>query len=149
MNAVKSLKYANNYKTQNMMRKTLYYKPNFNASFSKKFFGQVIRVVRGQNKVSDSGINQHFSAERTGIVCAVKHCVFYRHAMHGSLDDRILLSMQPAAKLMPFSGGHLQLFPQAANLKTVAQPAGCSIVAGGQYAFVLNQQSPDLPAGAG
>jgi hypothetical protein len=34
---------------QNMMRKTLYYKPNFNSSFRKKVFGQTVRVILCQD----------------------------------------------------------------------------------------------------
>ena len=71
-----------------------------------------------------------------------------RDAMIGRLDDGILLGMEAPAKLVALTRRNGLLLPKAADIQTVLQAGGSSVVSCGQDFFVSHQDSTHLPSKA-
>ena len=107
------------------------------------------QAVPAAQAVPDAAVDEHLGTKHTGMGGAVKLGPGNAHAMHGGLNDDILLGMQAPAYLVPLTGRDAQLLPQATDLQTVGDPGGRAIVARGQDAFVLDGNGAHLATGAG
>ena len=90
------------------------------SCFGEHFLRQSVGIAGLIVYLFYSGVDNHFGANGTGLIGAVKHGVFYRNAVIRCLYDGILLGMYPAAQFMALARGNLQGFPQATNLQTMS-----------------------------
>src|SRR5512133_2718736 len=89
-------------------------------------------------------VDEDLRAEHARLVRAVRRRAVDRGAVRCALDDRILLGVDPAAKLVLCSRRDAALLAQATHLITVRETCGHAIVAGREDAFVLDENRTDV-----
>ena len=78
-------------------------------------------------------------------MCAVHGCAFDGYAKLSRLNDGVLLGMDGVAQLVSCAGWDVQRAAHAFALFGAALYAGgCSVVAGGEYALILNYYRADM-----
>ena len=65
--------------------------------------------------IADTAVDKHFAADEAGLMGAVYITILKGDSMYGRLYNYVLFSMQPPAKLMPFTRFYAKFFTQAAN----------------------------------
>ena len=97
----------------------------------------------------DAAVDEHLAAHGAGEGGAIELRPGDAHAVHGGLDDDVLLRVQAAADLVALPGRDAHLLAQAARLQAVAHAGGRAVVTGGQDVPVLDGDGAHLAAQAG
>lgn len=120
--------------------------PAANAGFLEKRGNlPVVTVVYLVHHFLDAGSDDHFCAEETGTVRAIKHGAFQRHAVIGGLDNGVFLGVRADAVTKLFTGWRVARAAGAPAFVAVADTAGCAVVAGGNYPVFFHNHGHHLP----
>ena len=103
----------------------------------------MILLSAGHKETARDHPHPSFSADGTRKVCAIQRCASYGNTVKSGLDDRILFRMNPPAELMPFTGRHIECLPKASGIFAVPNPAGGSVITGGQDSFIFDHDGTD------
>lgn len=122
---------------------------DFNAGGLHHILRQLIGIRIGVNDAFDAGVDEYFGANYAGLVSAVQRAAVDGYAVIGGLHNCVLLGMNAAAQLVHLPGGHVELFPQAADDGAVGQAFGRAVIAGGDDLLVFDDDCADTAAQTG
>ena len=111
---------------------------DFNAGSLHHILRQLIGIRISVDDTLDAGVDEYFGANHAGLVGAVQRAAVDGYAVVSGLHDCVLLGVNAAAQLVHLPGGHVELFPQAADDGAVGQAFGRAVIAGGDYLLVFD-----------
>ena len=71
--------------------------PHFDAGFFQEIHGHGVRITAGDDDLTDTRVNEHLSANDTGLIRDVHRTALDRDTVKGRLYDGVLLPVEPAA----------------------------------------------------
>lgn len=119
--------------------------PRFFAHVFREFVG----VALSEINIFDPTVDEHLCADEAGLSRAVDVGFGNADAVHGSLNDDILLGVEAAADFVSLARWHIELFAQAAHFEAVGEVGRGTVVPSGKDTLVPHRNSPDFAPGAG
>ena len=117
----------------------------FHIGFFQDCLGKFIGIFPFEHNTLDARIHQHFRTDDTGLQGDIDGRTFCADTDLCCLNDGVLLCVYGIAQLMACAGGDVELAAHAFALFGAALYAGgCAVVAGGEYALILDYYRADM-----
>lgn len=122
---------------------------NCNSGLAEHLGAQFVRIVLLIKNLANAAIYQHLAADNAGVGGAEKDRASNADALHGGLDNYILLRVQTPADFMPGARGDTHFRAQTSAFDAMPKPGWRPVIARGEDMPVPHRNGAHLAPEAG